>query len=54
MSDQQHVTLVRAYFQAAGNWTEAQEENRSRGIDSDPLYAVWATTGPNIDTEVPK
>jgi SAM-dependent methyltransferase len=54
MSDQQHVMLVRAYFQAAGNWTEAQEEHRSRGVDSDPLYAVWATTGRNIDTEVPK
>jgi SAM-dependent methyltransferase len=40
-SDPQHVRLVRAYFQAAGGWTEAHEEHRSGG-DGDPLFAVWA------------
>jgi SAM-dependent methyltransferase len=50
-SDQQHVMLVRAYFQAAGNWTEAQDENRSPGAGSDPLYAVWARTPTEVSHE---
>jgi SAM-dependent methyltransferase len=41
-TDQQHLTLVRAYFEAAGGWTEAKEEDRSPADDGDPLYAVWA------------
>lgn len=41
-SDQQHLTLVRAYFDAAGDWTDAKEEDRSPGPGGDPLYAVWA------------
>jgi ubiquinone/menaquinone biosynthesis C-methylase UbiE len=40
--DAQHVALVRAYFEAAGAWTEVTEEDRSPGDDEDPLYAVWA------------
>src|SRR5882762_581251 len=40
-TDQQHLTLVRAYFETAGGWTDPKEENRSPG-DGDPLYAVWA------------
>jgi SAM-dependent methyltransferase len=44
-SDQQHVLLVRAYFQAAGRWTATREETRSPGADDrDPLYALWART----------
>jgi len=43
-SDQQHLTLVRAYFDAAGHWTDAKEEDRSPGAGGDPLYAVWART----------
>ena len=41
-SDVQHLTLVRAYFEAAGGWTDAREEDRSPGAGGDPLYAVWA------------
>src|SRR5438876_273452 len=41
-SDVQHLTLVRAYFEAAGSWTDAREEDRSPGAGGDPLYAVWA------------
>jgi hypothetical protein len=41
-SDGQHLTLVRAYFEAAGGWTDAREEDRSPGAGGDPLYAVWA------------
>ncbi len=40
-TDEQHVTLVRSYFHAAGGFTDLTDENRSprRG---DPLYAVRA------------
>lgn len=41
-TDQQHVELVRAYFDAAGGWMDVNEEERSPGEDGDPLYAVWA------------
>jgi len=41
-TDQQHLTLVRAYFEAAGGWMDAKEEDRSPGDPGDPLYAVWA------------
>ena len=41
-TDQQHLMLVRAYFDAAGGWTDMKEEDRSPGEDGDPLYAVWA------------
>src|SRR5436309_8804396 len=41
-SDEQHLTLVRTYFTAAGGWTDAQAENRSLGGHGDPLYSVWA------------
>lgn len=40
-SDEQHVGLVRAYFDAAGGFTNVTDEDRSPG-GSDPLYAVWA------------
>ena len=40
-SDEQHVMLVRAYFESAGGWTDITTEDRSPGR-SDPLYAVWA------------
>jgi SAM-dependent methyltransferase len=40
-TDQQHVRLVRSYFEAAGGFTDMTVDDRSprRG---DPLYAVWA------------
>jgi hypothetical protein len=41
-TDAQHVGLVRAYFQGAGDWVDVTEEDRSPGDDADPLYAVWA------------
>jgi len=40
-TDAHHVELVRAYFEAAGGWTNVVADNRSPGPDSDPLYAVW-------------
>jgi SAM-dependent methyltransferase len=43
-TDEQHVELVRAYFEAAGGWVDVSEENRSQGDLGDPLYAVWART----------
>jgi SAM-dependent methyltransferase len=43
-TDQQHLTLVRTYFEAAGGWTDARVEDRSPGGSGDPLYAVWART----------
>jgi SAM-dependent methyltransferase len=41
-TDAQHLTLVRAYFEAAGGFTDAKEEDRSPGGDGDPLFVVWA------------
>jgi ubiquinone/menaquinone biosynthesis C-methylase UbiE len=43
-TDQQHLTLVRSYFEAAGGWIDARVEDRSPGDNGDPLYAVWART----------
>jgi SAM-dependent methyltransferase len=41
-SDEQHVALVRAYFEAAGGFDDVKEEDRPPGRSGDPLYAVWA------------
>jgi SAM-dependent methyltransferase len=41
-TDEQHVTLVRRYFEHAGGWGEVTAEDRSPGGDWNPLYAVWA------------
>jgi SAM-dependent methyltransferase len=43
-TDQQHLALVRTYFDAAGGWVDVNEEDRSPGGDGDPLCAVWART----------
>jgi SAM-dependent methyltransferase len=40
--DEQHLQLVRAYFEAAGGWIDVKAEDRSAGRGADPLYAVWA------------
>lgn len=40
--DRQHVELVRAYFDAAGQWADVTVEDCSPDGDGDPLYAVWA------------
>jgi SAM-dependent methyltransferase len=44
-TDEQHMTLVRTYFEAAGGWRDTRVEDRSPLGDGDPLYAVWARTG---------
>jgi SAM-dependent methyltransferase len=41
-TDEQHLMLVRGYFEAAGGFTDANEEDRAPGGDGDPLFAVWA------------
>jgi hypothetical protein len=41
-TDEQHVTLVRAYFERAGGFTDITAEDRSPGGHGDPLHAVWA------------
>ena len=41
-TDEQHVALVRAYFEAAGGFEDVKEEDRSSRGYGDPLYAVWA------------
>jgi SAM-dependent methyltransferase len=41
-SDQQHVRLIRSYFESVEGWTDVTTEDRSPGEDGDPLYAVWA------------
>ena len=41
-TDEQHVALVRAYFDQAGGWTDVTAEDRSPDVDANPLYAVWA------------
>jgi SAM-dependent methyltransferase len=40
-TDEQHLTLVRAYFDTAGGWSDVKHEDRSPGGDANPLYAVW-------------
>jgi SAM-dependent methyltransferase len=44
-TDEQHLTLVRAYFAAAGGWVDVTAQDRSPG-HGDPLYAVWGRRGP--------
>jgi SAM-dependent methyltransferase len=41
-TDQQHLMLVRSYFEGVEGWTDVTAEDRSPGEDGDPLYAVWA------------
>jgi SAM-dependent methyltransferase len=41
-TDEQHVTLVRTYFERAGGWRDVTAADRSPGGDANPLYAVWA------------
>src|SRR5205823_10852603 len=40
-SDEQHVRLVRSYFEAGGGFSDVKDEDRSPGR-GDPLYVVWA------------
>ena len=39
--DAQHRLLVRSYFEAAGDWSEVRDEDRSPQGNGDPLYVVW-------------
>ena len=43
--DEQHVELVRSYFESAGGFADVKEEDRSPDGYGDPLYAVWARAG---------
>jgi SAM-dependent methyltransferase len=43
-TDEQHVRLVRSYFEAAGGFSDVEDADRSPGR-GDPLYAVWARAG---------
>ena len=43
--DEQHVQLVRSYFESAGGFEDVKEEDRSPDGYGDPLYAVWARAG---------
>lgn len=42
MSDNQHVALVRRYFELAGHWENIQAKTIDPGTH-DPLYVVWAS-----------
>jgi SAM-dependent methyltransferase len=44
-TDEQHLALVRTYFEAAGGFADVRAEDRSTGGDANPLYAVWARRG---------
>ena len=39
-TDDEHVTLVRSYFERGGGWRDVTSEDRSPA-GGDPLYAVW-------------
>ena len=41
-TDEQHVALVRRYFEASTGWMDVTAEDRSPGGDANPLWAVWA------------
>lgn len=43
-TDEQHVRLVRSYFEAAGGFSDVKDADQSPGR-GDPLYAVWARAG---------
>jgi SAM-dependent methyltransferase len=44
-TDEQHMALVRAYFEKAGGWKDVTAEDRSPTGDANPLFAVWARRG---------
>jgi len=41
-ADEQHLELVRAYFDAAGGWSDVRMEDRSPAGNANPLYVVRA------------
>ena len=43
-TDEQHLMLVRTYFETAGGWVDLTAQDRSPAT-GDPLYAVWARKG---------
>lgn len=48
---QQHMDLVREYFEASAPWVDVAAENRSSlNPEHDPLYAVWGRKGPGTDS----
>jgi hypothetical protein len=42
MTDAQHRALVRSYFEAAGGWTDIEDDERVPVGRGDPLHGVWA------------
>ncbi|HXG36718.1 MAG TPA: methyltransferase domain-containing protein [Dehalococcoidia bacterium] len=53
-SDEQHLELVRIYFQESGGWQAITAEDclpeREKGF-ADPLYGVWAFKAPEDEPE---
>ena len=45
-TDQEHVDIVRRYFELSGRFAPARGELRTPSGRGDPLYAVWATALP--------
>jgi SAM-dependent methyltransferase len=41
-TDDQHVTVVREYFEQSGDWSEIRGGIANPGVRGDPLYVVWA------------
>jgi ubiquinone/menaquinone biosynthesis C-methylase UbiE len=41
-TDEQHLGLVRSYFEGAGGWGGVTAADWSPSAGGDPLYAVWA------------
>ena len=52
-SDEQHLTLVRAYFESAGGFVDVEEEDGSLEGHGDPLYAVWGRAGSASGRDTP-
>jgi SAM-dependent methyltransferase len=45
-TDDQHLEIVKAYFDLSGAWGEVQRQRRSSPLQGgDPLLAVWAQVG---------
>ena len=52
-SDEQHLTLVRAYFEAASGFVDIEGVDRSPERYGDPLYAVWGRAGSASGRDTP-
>ncbi len=52
-SDEEHMRIVKAYFEASSGWSDVKVEDRSPNPAgySDPLYAVWARKAEDASKE---